>query len=126
MSARSTSAPHLKKEQAQSILTRVLEIYEKQVGAKARKVVLHKTSRYTDDERIGFEQALSGMTGHYALLTLSHRGIVCLRPGYKAVLRGTSVDFGEKKGLVYTTGYVPFLRCYSLLRASDTAAHRDH
>ena len=52
------------------------------------------------------------MTGHYALLTLSHRGIVCLRPGYKAVLRGTSVDFGEKKGLVYTTGYVPFLRCY--------------
>ncbi len=106
-------APHLKKEQAQSILTRVLEIYEKQVGAKARKVVLHKTSRYTDEERIGFEQALSGMTGHYALLTLSHRGIVCLRPGYKAVLRGTSVDFGEKKGLVYTTGYVPFLRCYS-------------
>jgi hypothetical protein len=35
-----------------------------------------------------------------------------LRPGKKPVLRGTIVDFGEKKGVVYTTGYIPFLRCY--------------
>lgn len=40
------------------------------------------------------------------------RGVFCLRPGAKAVLRGTVIDFGEKKGLVYSTGYVPFLRCY--------------
>ncbi len=109
-------APHLNKEQAKAILTHVLEIYEKQVGTKARKVVLHKTSRYADEERIGFESALSGTTAHYALLTLSHRRIVCLRPGYKPVLRGASIDFGDKKGLVYTTGYVPFLRCYSGFR----------
>jgi hypothetical protein len=108
-------APHLSREQARGILTRVLEIYEKQVGPTARKVVLHKTSRYTDEERTGFEEALSS-TAHYALLTLSHRRIVCLRPGYKAVLRGTCVDFGEKKGLIYTTGYSPFLRCYSGFR----------
>ena len=35
-----------------------------------------------------------------------------MRPGKKAVLRGTVVDFGQKRGLVYTMGYVPFLRCY--------------
>ncbi|HKR32406.1 MAG TPA: hypothetical protein VJT08_18130 [Terriglobales bacterium] len=108
-------APHLSEEQAKSILSRVLDIYEKQVGAKPRKVVLHKTSRYSAEERAGFESALSA-TSHHALLTLSQRRIVCLRPGYKPVLRGTSVDFGEKKGLVYTTGYVPFLRCYSGFR----------
>ena len=108
--------PHLKKGQAESLLKRVLDIYEKQVGTKARKVVLHKSSRYSDEEKAGFESALSGTTAHYALVTLSHRRIVCLRPGYKAVLRGTCVDFGEKKGLVYTTGYVPFLRCYSGFR----------
>jgi len=34
------------------------------------------------------------------------------RPGKKAALRGTVVDFGQKRGLVYTVGYVPFLRCY--------------
>ena len=109
-------APHLSSEQSQTILRRVLEVYEKQVGTKPRKVVVHKTSRYTDDEKAGFEAALEGQVAHYALLTVTRRGIFCLRPGYKAVLRGTSVDFGGKKGLVYTTGYVPFLRCYSGFR----------
>jgi hypothetical protein len=35
-----------------------------------------------------------------------------LRPGNKPVLRGTTVHFGEKKGLVFTIGYIPFLRLY--------------
>lgn len=109
-------APHLTRPQAEAILSRVLQIYEKQVGTTPRKVVLHKTSRYTDEERAGFEAALGSQAAHYALLTLTRRGIFCLRPGYKAVLRGTSIDFGSKKGLVYTTGYVPFLRCYSGFR----------
>jgi hypothetical protein len=109
-------SPHLTSEQAQSILARVLDVYEKQVGAKPRKVVLHKTSRYTEKERVGFEMALADHAAHHALLTITRRGIFCLRPGYKAVLRGTAVDFGEKKGLVYTTGYAPFLRCYSGFR----------
>jgi len=109
-------APHLSTEQARNILARVLDVYAKQVGAYPRKVVLHKTSRYTDEERAGFEAALSSHTSHYALLTITRRGIFCLRPGYKAVLRGTTVDFGGKKGLVYTTGYAPFLRCYSGFR----------
>jgi hypothetical protein len=109
-------APHLSKAQAQSVLTRVLDVYEKQVGIKPRKLVLHKTSRYTAEERAGFESALAGNTPHYALLTVTRRGIFVLRPGYKAVLRGTAIDFGEKTGLVYTTGYAPFLRCYSGFR----------
>lgn len=108
-------APHLKREEAKRILERVIAVYEKQVGSKPRKVVLHKSSRYTDDERAGFEEALSGVA-HYGLLTITRRGIFCLRPGYKAVLRGTTIDFGGKTGLVYTTGYAPFLRCYSGFR----------
>jgi len=46
------------------------------------------------------------------MVTVTRRGVFCLRPGKKAVLRGTVVDFGQKRGLVYTMGYVPFLRCY--------------
>jgi hypothetical protein len=109
-------APHLNAEQARTILGRVLDTYHKQVGAYPRKIVLHKTSRYTEDEQNGFQAALAPHTSHYALLTITRRGIFCLRPGYKAVLRGTTVDFGGGKGLVYTTGYVPFLRCYSGFR----------
>jgi len=109
-------APHLTSAQTHAILGRVLDVYKKQVGVEPRKIVLHKTSRYTDEERAGFEAALAGHTAHYALLTITRRGLFCLRPGYKAVLRGTTIDFGGKKGLVYTTGYAPFLRCYSGFR----------
>jgi len=104
-------APHLSEEQAKSLLENVLAVYKDQVGNLPRKVVVHKTSRYTEEERKGFEAALSGVS-HYGMLTLSRRGVFCLRPGKKAALRGTVVDFGQKKGLVYTVGYVPFLRCY--------------
>lgn len=104
-------APHLNEEQAKALLENVLVVYKDQVGGLPRKVVLHKTSRYTEEERKGFEAALAGVS-HYGMVTVNRRGVFCLRPGKKAALRGTVVDFGQKRGLVYTVGYVPFLRCY--------------
>lgn len=104
-------APHLDSTQARAVLEKVLRVYEDQVGAPPRKVVLHKTSRYTAEERKGFEEALKGVS-HYGFITITRRGIFCLRPGKKSVLRGTVVDFGQKRGLIYSVGYVPFLRCY--------------
>lgn len=109
-------APHLPHESAKKLLERVLQVYTDQLGGqRPRKVVIHKSSRYTEEERAGFEEALKTIP-QYALQTIQRRGIFCLRPGNKATLRGTLVDFGEKRGLVYTMGYVPFLRCYSGFR----------
>jgi len=104
-------SPHLSREAARDLLKRVLQTYEEQIQTRPRRVVIHKTSRYTEDERLGFEDALSGIS-HYGLVTLARHGTSCLRPGNKPVLRGTILHFGEKKGLVYTIGYIPFLRCY--------------
>lgn len=104
-------SPHLDRNGARSLMERVLKVYDDEVHGLPSRVILHKTSRYTQDERDGFNDALVGIRDS-ALVTLSHRGITCLRPGTKPVLRGTAIDFGQKKGLVYTTGYIPFLRCY--------------
>jgi len=104
-------SPHLPEEQASKLLKQVLEVYEKQVGTYPRKVVLHKTSRYTQEERTGFEDALANIR-HYALTTIGRRGLFCLRPGMKPVIRGTAIHHGDNLGLIYTTGYIPFLRCY--------------
>ncbi len=104
-------APHLDRANAKELMERVLKLYKEETDSDPHRLVLHKTSRYTQEEREGFSEALKGVA-HTALVTLSRRGIVCLRPGTKPVLRGTAIDFGEKTGLVYTTGYVPFLRCY--------------
>jgi hypothetical protein len=104
-------APHLKREDAQELLERVLKLYADQVHGSPRRLIIHKTSRFTEAERKGFEAALGGIS-EYALVTIGRRGIFSLRPGNKATLRGTAVDFGQKRGLIYTSGYVPFLRCY--------------
>jgi len=108
---RTERSPHLDQPGAKALIDQVLETYDTEVGGKPRRFILHKTSRYTKEEREGFEEGLAGIRDT-ALVTLSHRGITCLRPGKKPVLRGTIVDFGDKRGLVYTTGYIPYLRCY--------------
>ena len=63
----------------------------------------HKTSRYTEEECLGLEDALVDIP-QYGLVTLSRNRTFCLRPGNKPVLRGTIVHFGEKKGLVCVGG----------------------
>jgi len=109
-------SPHLSQDDARRLLENVLRVYTDQLGGTPpRKVVIHKSSRYTEEERAGFEQALQDIP-QYGLITIQRRGIFCLRPGNKATLRGTVIDFGQKSGLVYTMGYVPFLRCYSGFR----------
>ena len=105
-------SPHLSRLDAKKLLERVLQTYTDQLGGQPpRKVVLHKSSRFTPEERSGFEDALANVS-HYGMITIQRRGIFCLRPGNKATLRGTAIDFGDKRGLIYTMGYVPFLRCY--------------
>lgn len=108
---RTERSPHLSRDAARELLLRVLKVYEDQIKGPASRVVVHKTSRYTEDERLGFQDAL-GNIKQYALVTICRRGIFCLRPGNKPTLRGTLVEFGDKKGLIYTAGFTPFLRCY--------------
>jgi hypothetical protein len=96
-------SPHLDRVGAKSLMERVLRVYDDEVHGLPNRVIVHKTSRYTQNEQDGLHDAL-GSIRDTALVTLSHRGIACMRPGSKPVLRGTTIDFGQKKGLVYTTG----------------------
>ena len=102
----------LTEDGAASLASQILEVYRQECGGLPRKVVFHKTSRYTVAERKGFERVLA-RTETYGLVTITRRGIFCVRPGAKAILRGTAIPFGEKLGLVYTSGYAPFLHCDS-------------
>jgi hypothetical protein len=92
-------------------MARVLEAYRESDGHLPRKVVVHKTSPYTEAERIGFEESLSEIK-QPGLVSVSKSGMFVLRPGRKPVFRGATIPFGEKLGVVYVSGYIPFLRCY--------------
>jgi len=105
-------APHLDERQARRLLYRALAVFKEKIGSSPRKVAVHKSTPYSDTERKGFGNALQNVP-QYGLITISRRGIFCVRPGRKPILRGTAIPFGENLGLVFTSGYVPFLRAYS-------------
>jgi hypothetical protein len=101
--------PHLNEGQARKLLSHALAVFEREVGVSPRKVVVHKSASYSDAERRGFEGVLANFP-QYGLMTITRRGIFCLRPGRKPILRGTAIPFDKQTGLVFTSGYVPFLR----------------
>ena len=104
-------APQLDEAQARTLLSRALAVFEKETGVSPRKATVHKSTPYSDTERGGFEAALSDIP-QYGLMTITQRGIFCVRPGRNPILRGTAIPFDEKMGLVFSSGYVPFSRGY--------------
>ncbi len=102
-------ALHMNEPSAGQLLSRALAVFKKQTGTSPHKVVVHKTAPYSNAERAGFETALCNIPEH-GLMTITRRGIFCLRPGSKPILRGTVIPFDERVGLVFTSGYVPFMR----------------
>jgi hypothetical protein len=103
--------PHLEEAQARRLMSHALSVFEEETGVTPRKVAVHKRTPYSNTERIGFENALHNIP-EYGLMTIARRGIFCMRPGRKPILRGTAIPFDENLGLVFTSGYVPFLRGY--------------
>jgi hypothetical protein len=104
-------SPHLYKDQAAKLTAHILSAYEKCAGRSPRKVVIHKASPSGEAEREAFDDSLRGIKRR-ALISLTKAGTFFLRPGRKPVSRGAAIPFGEKLGLVYTSGYIPFLKCY--------------
>jgi hypothetical protein len=87
-------------------------------------VVVHKTPRYWPEELQGFEAALREIR-LYDLLALERRGIRFLRLGHEPPIRGTMIQLGRRDFLLYTTGYVPFLRVYPGMRVPNCSSVRN-
>jgi len=103
-------APHLAQGQAAKLMYRILAAYGQNVGHPPRKAVVHKASFFSEAERLGFGDALQGIK-QCALVAVAKAGMFFLRPGRKPIFRGAAIPFGEKLGVVYVSGYVPFLKC---------------
>ena len=105
-------SPHLDADSAASLIRQVLELYRRQNrGANPRRIVIHKSSRYSTDELVGFRRAVNGVA-RADLLTIGDRRIQFFRSGQYPPLRCTYVRFTHTNQLLYTVGYVPYLRTY--------------
>ena len=60
------------------------------------------------------------------LVTLEKRGIQFFRYGSYPPLRGTWVKFDERDFLLYTRGYIPFLRTYPGMRVPQPLELLEH
>jgi len=109
--SRGDRQPHLSEKNAEALLRRSIELYTAQHKGPPTRVVVHKTSRYWEDELRGFRKGL-GPVYHYDLLALETLNTRFMRIGKKPVIRGSVVLLGDRHYLLYSNGYVPYLRSY--------------
>jgi len=105
-------SPHMDKELAASLLRDVIELYKRQNrGSLPSRIVVHKSSRFWSDELEGLAEASESIP-RKDFVALGSRGLQFYRTGDYPPLRGTYIKFSDSDLLLYTSGYVPFLRTY--------------
>lgn len=109
-------SPHLSAANARDLLNEVIEVYKRHRNVRPERVVIHKSSRYSSEELQGFKEALQSVP-FWDLVAFGKRGTQFLRLGHYPPLRGTWVRFDDTNYLLYTQGYVPYLRTYPGMRS---------
>lgn len=106
--------PHLSKDDMKSLLMGALKAFEREHHTFPPRVVVHKTSGYTDAERKGCEQALDELrvVKHRDLLVVRDSPVRLFRSGVYAPLRGSFLELDSSHSLLYTRGSVPFFEMY--------------
>ncbi len=106
-------SPHLTNEQAAEILKDVVNLFEKQQGKKPGRILVHKSSEFTDAEVKGFCSVASDASVD---LVHIHRGKgvrLYIDGNPYPPLRGTLLTNGEDApAILYTVGFVPGLGTY--------------
>lgn len=106
--------PHLSEEQAFSLMDRALGEYRDALKINPQRLVIHKTSNFTEDEISGFERA-ANKYDVYSLdmvTILSRSPIVLFRESMYAPRRGSHLTLDEKNHVLYTRGSVEFYETY--------------
>lgn len=106
--------PHLAPGDARRLLLDALAEYRNAHGHQPARIVIHKSSSFTDSEAEGFHTATDERDiDHMDMLWIQRRSAPHLfRTGQLPPLRGTSVQLDERSLLLYTRGSVPYFRTY--------------
>ena len=117
---------HLNEDAASNLLSDAISVYQNHKGQLPERVVIHKSSTYNTEELNGFNKARKGIPFYdYVALSKNHT-VYLYRNGEHAVLRGTVLELDNKNLLIFTTGYVPYLRSYVGLRTPRPIQITEH
>ena len=105
--------PHLNKDDSTSIIIQTLKRYRDEHKTSPARVVIHKSSYFTDEEQSGFRDGLEQeRISMVDMLSIRKSSIRLFRSGAYPVLRGTHLQINGQKHLLYTRGSVPFFETY--------------
>ncbi len=99
-----------------AILTfeKALEEYRISLETFPSRLVLHKTSNFTDDEIEGFNKAIKeNKISNADFITVLKSNIRLLRDGNYPPRRGTLLTISEKQYIFYTRGAVEYFKTYA-------------
>ena len=107
-------SPHLSEDAAERLLNMAIDLFTKQTDGRApNRVVIHKSSKFSDEEIKGFKKAVGSIPRFDFVAILDRaRKIRLFREGYHPVLRGMMVTLPDRSWLLYTNGYISFMKLY--------------
>lgn len=108
------NTPHLKGDQAFNLLDLSLKEYHEAIKQPPKRLVLHKTSNFNQDEIESFKQAAKKYFIHQVdLITILNSDVRLYREHEYPPLRGTQFKMSDRDYLLYTRGSVPYYETYT-------------
>ena len=106
--------PHLTETDAKNLLAQSLASYRREHRTMPARVMLHKTSSFTEAEQRGFRAAAADHLVDLLEMVWLPRGdsIRLFRGGEFPPLRGTMLSLSEQRHVLYTRGSVPLYKTY--------------
>jgi hypothetical protein len=106
-------SPQLTTEQASEVLTDVVELFKRQRRKVPARVVIHKSSPYTDEEVQGFSSAVGDSYLDLVHIRKNSGVRLYIQDNPYPPLRGTLLREGDTSpAILYTTGFIPALGTY--------------
>ncbi|MFC1803759.1 hypothetical protein ACFL0D_07325 [Thermoproteota archaeon] len=105
------NAAHVSKDDAIDIIQTAIKVYESNKGHKPRRLVVHKTSRFNEEEIEGFREGANEVS-KLDLVAFGNRNLKMVRWGKEPPIRGSMVRLPDNSVLLYTFGYIPYLDVY--------------
>jgi argonaute-like protein implicated in RNA metabolism and viral defense len=105
--------PHLSEQQAFDLLYNSLKEYYEAVKIYPQRLVIHKSSNYSEEEIEGFEKVAEKMNiNSLDLVTIMPTNFRLYREGNYPPLRGTMLSLDKQRHFLYTRGFVDYYGTY--------------
>ena len=105
--------PHLTTEQAYELLKRALSEYRVVLNNSPGRLVIHKSSNYTEAELDGFREATTeAQVSTTDFVTILDTDMRLFRDGIYPPYRGIHIELDESTHLLYTRGSVKYYMTY--------------